>query len=120
MPLFFEAEKQQSSPHPLPTGAAASSSVPEQVWLAILRVAFLLPHILEFLKRRRLSCPGFHHSFVVANFFFVAAKALAILVHGPEQNVAFFWWLLVLLSAVSIAAQRGCLHHLRSTMPTPR
>lgn len=86
----------------------------------MLRIVFLLPHILEFLKRRRLSCPGFHHSFVVANFFFVVAKAVAILVHPPAQSVAFLWWLLVLLSAVSVVAQRGCLHHLRSTMPTPR
>eukprot|EP00752_Nemacystus_decipiens_P014268 g12689.t1 len=101
-------------------GHGFTTEVVDLVWLAILRIAFLLPHILEFLKRRRLSCPGFHHSFVVANFFFVAAKAIAILVDGPAQSVAFFWWLLVVLSAVSIVAQRGCLHHLRSTMPTPR
>eukprot|EP00903_Cladosiphon_okamuranus_P006349 g6219.t1 len=101
-------------------GHGFTTEVVDLVWLAIVRIAFLLPHILEFLKRRRLSCPGFHHSFVVANFFFVVAKAIAILVHGPQQSVAFFWWLLVVLSAISVVAQRGCLHHLRSTMPTPR
>ncbi|CAN0115517.1 unnamed protein product, partial [Ectocarpus sp. 12 AP-2014] len=39
---------------------------------------------------------------------------------GPDPEVALLWWLLLVLSAVSIVAQRGCLHHLRSSMPTPR
>lgn len=86
----------------------------------MLRIAFLLPHVLGFLKRRRLSCPGFHHTFVVANMFFVVAKVIAMLVGGPDPKIALLWWLLLVLSAVSIVAQRGCLHHLRSSMPTPR
>lgn len=86
----------------------------------MIRIAFLLPHVLGFLKRRRLSCPGFHHTFVVANFFFVGIKTLWIILSLPNSQVSLLWWLLLALSAVSIVAQRGCLHHLRSSMPTPR
>ncbi|CAM9727285.1 unnamed protein product [Ectocarpus sp. 4 AP-2014] len=101
-------------------GHGFATEAVDVVWLAMLRIAFLLPHVLGFLKRRRLSCPGFHHTFVVANMFFVVAKVIAVLVGGPDPNVALLWWLLLVLSAVSIVAQRGCLHHLRSSMPTPR
>ncbi|CAN0008237.1 unnamed protein product [Scytosiphon promiscuus] len=86
----------------------------------MIRIAFLLPHVLGFLKRRRLSCPGFHHTFVVANFFFVGVKAVWVVLSLPDNQVSVLWWLLLLLSAVSIVAQRGCLHHLRSSMPRPR
>ncbi|CAM9515425.1 unnamed protein product [Pylaiella littoralis] len=102
-------------------GHVFTTEIVDAVWLAIVRIAFMLPHVLEFLKRRRLSCPGFHHTFVVANFFFVVAKAAAILIDtSPSPSMAFLWWLLLILSAVSIVAQRWCLHHLRSSMPTPR
>ncbi|CAM9982152.1 unnamed protein product, partial [Ectocarpus fasciculatus] len=101
-------------------GHGFATELVDVVWLAMLRIAFLLPHVLGFLKRRRLSCPGFHHTFVVANFFFVVAKVVAMLVGGPDPKLALLWWLLLVLSAVSIVAQRGCLHHLRSSMPTPR
>lgn len=93
-----------------------------QTWLAILRIAFLLPHVLPFLKRRRLSCPGFHKAFVAANAVLILVKVIVLLVAGVPMATSstFFWWLLLILSAASILAQRACLHHLRSSMPTPR
>lgn len=90
------------------------------MWLAILRIVFLLPHVLPFLKRRHLSRPILAKIFVAANFVFVVAKAIALLVVLPAMASFVAWWILVVLSGASVAAQRACLHHLRSSHAQPR
>ena len=104
----------------LPTSPRLRSKKHKKVWLAIVRVLFLLPHFLGFLKRRRLRCPSFQKSFVLANAVLVLAKIIVVIVYTPSPSAVFFWWLLLALSAASVVAQWGCLYHLRSTMPTPR
>ncbi|CAM9723104.1 unnamed protein product, partial [Discosporangium mesarthrocarpum] len=100
-------------------GTGFGSQMVDAVWLALFRMVVLLPHVLPFLRRRRLTWPSLRKAWAVGNGCFLAVKGISLIII-PPPTAALMWWTLIALSSLSVASQVVCLNHLRSSQPIPR